>query len=238
MTDSQIVTIDYLLNIINQNDINVKDLATKSGIEYTNLNSILNKKRVIGDKTIIKLSEVLGVSYNELKNPPKDYINKITNLNQDNYLEERKITYKAKGVETPDLLGKVPYFDVDVTAGNVQLFQDNKEVPTDYYTVPKEIQDVDFCFKVRGDSMYDKILPGAIVFVKQISDISVIEYGQVFIVITAEQRMVKYVRRHPTKPDDMVLLRSHNNHYDDIDLPKEKITNLLLVKGYLNNYVL
>jgi hypothetical protein len=36
----------------------------------------------------------------------------------------------------------------------------------------------------------------------------------------------------------MVLLRSHNNHYDDIDLPKEKITNLLLVKGYLNNYVL
>jgi phage repressor protein C with HTH and peptisase S24 domain len=95
-----------------------------------------------------------------------------------------------------------------------------------------------FCFKVRGDSMYDKILPGAIVFVKQIVDISVIEYGQVFIVITEEQRMVKYVKRHPTNPDDMVLLRSHNNHYDDIDLLKEKIINLLLVKGYLNNYVL
>ena len=145
---------------------------------------------------------------------------------------------KFKNIEAIETTGKVPYYDLDVTAGNVQLFQNNDQIVADYYTVPKEIQDVDFCFKVRGDSMYDKILPGAIVFVKQIVDISVIEYGQVFIVITEEQRMVKYVRRHPTKPDDMVLLRSHNNHYDDIDLPKEKITNLLLVKGYLNNYVL
>jgi phage repressor protein C with HTH and peptisase S24 domain len=150
--------------------------------------------------------------------------------------QEEKTKYK--NIEAIDTTGKVPYYDLDVTAGNVQLFQNNDQIVADYYTVPKEIQDVDFCFKVRGDSMYDKILPGAIVFVKQIVDISVIEYGQVFIVITEEQRMVKYVRRHPTRPNDMVLLRSHNNHYDDIDLLKEKIINLLLVKGYLNNYVL
>lgn len=158
--------------------------------------------------------------------------------NKDNYVEERKITYKSKQVEFPKMQGKVPYFDIDVTAGNVQLFSDYKEYVSEYYSVPKEIQDVDFCFRVRGDSMYDKILPGAIVFVKQITDISIIEFGQVFVVITAEQRMVKYVRRHPTNPENMVLLRSHNNQYDDIDLAKNKITNLLLVKGYLNNYVL
>lgn len=234
MTDSQLITVDYILNIINQKGIRIKDLAQKSDIAYANLNSILNKNRTFGDSVILKLSKALGVDFDDLKNPPKNFSEKIT----DNYLEERKTTYKTKQVEIPDSLGKVPYFDVDVTAGNVQLFHDSKELATDYYSVPKEIQDVDFCFKVRGDSMYDKILPGAIVFVKQISDISIIEFGQVFVVITAEQRMVKYVRRHPTRPDDMVLLRSHNNQYDDIDLPKEKITNLLLVKGYLNNYVL
>jgi phage repressor protein C with HTH and peptisase S24 domain len=135
-----------------------------------------------------------------------------------NQVQEEKDNYKYKIVEEIDSTVKVPYYDIDVTAGNVQLFQDNNQMPLDYYTVPKEIQDVDFCFKVRGDSMYDKILPGAIVFVKQIIDISVIEFGQVFIVITEEQRMVKYVRRHPIRPDDMVLLRSHNNHYDDICL--------------------
>ena len=67
MTDSQVVTIDYLLSIINQKSLSIKDLAQKSGIEYTNLNAILNKKRVIGDKTIIKLSEALGIPYHELK---------------------------------------------------------------------------------------------------------------------------------------------------------------------------
>jgi phage repressor protein C with HTH and peptisase S24 domain len=164
------------------------------------------------------------------------YLIEKDNPHFNNELQKEKIKYK--NVEEIDTTGKVPYYDIDVTAGNVQLFQENNQMPADYYTVPKEIQDVDFCFKVRGDSMYDKILPGSIVFVKQIIDISVIEFGQVFIVITQEQRMVKYVKRHPTRPDDMVLLRSHNNHYDDIDLLKEKITNLLLVKGYLNNYVL
>lgn len=210
------------------------ELSQKTSIDQGNLSGILKGNKPLGDKTILKLSKALDVSFEELKNPPKYFEEKLAG----NYVEERESTYAIAKVKTPDLTGKVPYFDIDVTAGNTELFQDYKEHVSDYYSVPKEISDVDFCFKVRGDSMYDKILPGAIVFVKQINDISVIEFGQVFIIITAEQRMVKYVRRHPTKPEDMVLLRSHNNQYDDIDLPKEKITNLLLVKGYLNNYVL
>lgn len=105
MTDSQVVTIDYLLSIINQNDINIKELAQKSGIEYTNLNSILNKKRVIGDKTIIKLSETLGISYQELKNPKKYSLNKNST---DNYVKERENTYQADTVEIPDFVGENP----------------------------------------------------------------------------------------------------------------------------------
>ena len=201
-----------------------------------------------------EIAETLNVSpsllykiYNNERNASPELLHKIEKLifseaniaeeRKGKYVVQRKSTYEDDSVEVPKLTGKVPYYDIDVTAGNVTLYSGSEEV-TDYYSVPKEISDVDFCFKVRGDSMYDKILPGAIVFVKEINDVSVIEYGQVFIIITAEQRMVKYVRRHPTKPEDMVLLRSHNNHYDDIDLMKNKITKLLLVKGYLNNYVL
>jgi len=234
MNDDKQVIIDNILSIIEIKGINLTDLSNMTGIDKGNLSAILKGNKSLGDKTLLKFSSVLGFPYEELKNPNvnvvKERIEKYE-INRKNVLQNNK-------TETIDLTGKVPYYDIDVTAGNVQLFQDNTQMPTDYYTVPKEIQDVDFCFKVRGDSMYDKILPGAIVFVKQIMDISVIEFGQVFIIITEEQRMVKYVRRHPTRPDDMVVLRSHNNNYDDIDLPKEKITNLLLVKGYLNNYVL
>lgn len=205
-----------------ENRLTTQEIADKLNISSSLLYKLYNGERIPQDDVVKKIEDLIE----------KD------NLNLDNELQEKKGIYKYKNAETIDTTGKVPYYDIDVTAGNVQLFQDNNQMPSDYYTVPKEIQDVDFCFKVRGDSMYDKILPGAIVFVKQIMDISVIEFGQVFIVITDEQRMVKYVRRHPTRPDDMVVLRSHNNNYDDIDLLKEKITNLLLVKGYLNNYVL
>ena len=105
MTDSQIVTIDYLLSIINQNNVNIKDLAQKSGIEYTNLNSILNKKRVIGDKTIIKLSEALGVSYQELKNP-KSYLQNQNSTT--NCVKERESTYSSDSVEIPEFVGENP----------------------------------------------------------------------------------------------------------------------------------
>lgn len=205
-----------------ENRLTTQEIADKLDISSSLLYKLYNGERIPQDDVVKKIGDLI-----EKDNP-----------HANNDLQEEKAVYKYKSVEAIEKSGKVPYYDIDVTAGNVQLFQDNTQMPTDYYTVPKEIQDVDFCFKVRGDSMYDKILPGAIVFVKQIMDISVIEFGQVFIIITEEQRMVKYVRRHPTRPDDMVVLRSHNNNYDDIDLPKEKITNLLLVKGYLNNYVL
>jgi phage repressor protein C with HTH and peptisase S24 domain len=234
MADYKQVVIDNILSIIEEKGISQSDLSNMTGIDKGNLSAILKGSKSLGDKTLLKFSQVLGISYEDLKNPDENIINK----RKEKHIIKRKNTYQVNTVQTPDLSSKIPYFDIDVTAGNVQLFSDYQEYVSDYYSVPKEIQDVDFCFKVRGDSMYDKILPGAIVFVKEITDISVIEFGQVFIVITAEQRLVKYVRRHPTKPEDMVLLRSHNNQYDDIDLPKNKIRNLLLVKGYLNNYVL
>ena len=205
-----------------ENRLTTQEIADKLDISSSLLYKLYNGERIPQDDVVKKIGDLI-----EKDNP-----------HANNDLQEEKAVYKYKSVEAIEKSGKVPYYDIDVTAGNVQLFQDNTQMPTDYYTVPKEIQNVDFCFKVRGDSMYDKILPGAIVFVKHIMDISVIEFGQVFIIITEEQRMVKYVRRHPTRPDDMVVLRSHNNNYDDIDLPKKKITNLLLVKGYLNNYVL
>jgi phage repressor protein C with HTH and peptisase S24 domain len=214
-------------------------------IQLIRLEEYKKKHRLTADELANLINVTVHVLYKlfqgKLKLQPEiskkigDLIEK-DNPHFNNDLQEEKTNYK--NVEAIDTIGKVPYYDIDVTAGNVQLFQENNQMPADYFTVPKEIQDVDFCFKVRGDSMYDKILPGAIVFVKQIFDISVIEYGQVFVVITEEQRMVKYVRRHLTNPDEMFVLKSHNNHYDDIDLPKDKITNLLLVKGYLNNYVL
>jgi transcriptional regulator with XRE-family HTH domain len=104
MTDSQVVTIDYLLSIINQKSLSIKDLAQKSGIEYTNLNAILNKKRVIGDKTIIKLSEALGIPYHELKNPEKYSMEHETY----NYVSERENTYRADTVVLPDFTGENP----------------------------------------------------------------------------------------------------------------------------------
>lgn len=149
-SDNQLVTVGkrlkYLRNILG---FTQENFANSINFPRENLSKAENDnpKQGITKEAIGNIISHFGVNYEWLMNGEGDIFHE---KGKNNYVEERKTTYKAKQVEIPDLLGKVPYFDVDVTAGNVQLFQDSKELIVDYYSVPKEIQDVDFCFKGSG----------------------------------------------------------------------------------------
>jgi transcriptional regulator with XRE-family HTH domain len=127
----------------------------------------------------------------------------------------------------------VPYFDLDVTAGRLDRYFDVKESPTGYIYAP-EFADCVAC-KVYGDSMYNRILPGATVFVRKINNLKYIDYGQVYVVVTEEFRLLKYVEKH--QDGNLVILSSENQdkkRHADFAVEKKDILNLLLVKGYWN----
>ena len=85
--------------------------------------------------------------------------------------------------------------------------------------------------QVSGDSMTPIINSGDMVAIREIESTEIIFWGQIYVVILDDYRLVKYLRKH----DDpsMVILRSENPNYDDIEVPRSKIRQLFLVQNVI-----
>ncbi len=122
-----------------------------------------------------------------------------------------------------------PIYDIEATAGNLELSGHIPETIKGYINMPSFRECIAFLY-VRGDSMYPKLKAGDLIGVIPVDDIDIIQYGQVYLVITKDnQRMVKYVRKG--KDNSMLVLRSENEKYDDIEVKRSKLEKLYMVKG-------
>ncbi len=130
----------------------------------------------------------------------------------------------------PTKTDAIPVYDIDVTAGCLEL---SREFTSDRIigsiNIPSLRRD---CIIVRGDSMTPTISDGAFVAIRPISDLSCIFWGQIYVIVMDDFRMVKHLRRHPDPK--MVVLRSDNPAYDDMEVPREKIRKLYIVESILN----
>lgn len=84
-----------------------------------------------------------------------------------------------------------------------------------------------------GDSMLPLITSGDRIVIRRIESWDYFNYGQVYLIITNEYRFIKRVRKHPKDEENLILLRSENPEYDDIDLPKKEIIHLFIVENIL-----
>jgi len=125
-------------------------------------------------------------------------------------------------------LRKIPFYAIDVSAGDISFYQDFNESPAYYIDLPG-FNDCDLAMPVYGDSMYPKIKNGDIVLLKKINDHSIISYGEIYLVITAENRLLKYVRKHSDK--SMITLLSENERFDEIEVERDKVKHLFIYKG-------
>jgi len=124
----------------------------------------------------------------------------------------------------------VPFYNINVSAGDVVFLDDgfleNRE-PDDLMFIPKNI-DADIAFPTYGHSMYPEISNGDRVAYKVIKDWSFFNYGMKYLIITAEQRMVKYLKKH--EKEGYVLLESRNKDFEPIDMPISSIRAILQVR--------
>lgn len=127
----------------------------------------------------------------------------------------------------------VPYYDLDVTAGNFAIFSgESKEHVSSMVRVPS-MMDVDAFVNVSGSSMRDKYCSGDIIGIKRIDHANFIEWGEAHVVITRDdRRLFKYVRKSEDK--EYIVLRSENREEnDDIDLPVSLVVSMFIVKGLI-----
>jgi transcriptional regulator with XRE-family HTH domain len=137
--------------------------------------------------------------------------------------------------ETQTKSKQIPFYDVDVSAGAVKVYDDNGEHPAFFASIPG-FEDCDFGARIYGHSMYPTYPAGIYIVCKRISNLEIIPYGECFLVITDEFRMAKRLLK--SKYKGYVLASSDNEEikngvrvFDNFELPKDKIRKLYLIKG-------
>ena len=86
----------------------------------------------------------------------------------------------------------------------------------------------------NGDSMEPVIYNGNRVVIREIFNWEDIFYGQIYLILLDEYRMIKYIRRYEQDEKNYIILRSENSRYDDLKLHKSIIRYLFIVENILS----
>lgn len=239
MIDFQLEPREAVKKVVIARNITNRDLAKMVGMSEQSLSKMLNGTISLTDRSLAKISQVLNIPFEVLRygENVENFLLEGPTGAKENAIEEKSKkkspVSKSNSLTLYDVSQEgIPFYNVDVFAGDVESFTDGPELPDSYLILPG-VKDCQFSCRVSGDSMYNKIKPGAIIACREIFDKSIIAFGEVHLVITPEQKLVKYVRKHPTDKT-RVILRSHNPEHDDIEVPIDKIIRLYLVKVIVN----
>ena len=124
----------------------------------------------------------------------------------------------------------IPLYDIIATAGSNLRFWESEENILDLIPRKFGMRDCDLAIHVYGNSMYPLYMPGDVALLKEIVDYDLINYGQAYVIITEEHRLMKYVMRSENRA--YLRLHSENQHYDDIELEKRQVLKLYQVQGF------
>lgn len=201
-------------------------VAARLDIDPSNLSKYLNGRQPISRNIINKIALEFGASRNWLLTGQGVPFDKPSEANE---------LCPAEVVKT--VASGVPVYDIDVTAGCYPLERLlTRDRVAGFVDLPR-INPESVIVRVSGNSMEPKINNGGFVAIRPIRSINNIFWGQIYVIVLEEYRMVKYLRRHPSD-DNMVVLHSENPDYDDMDIRRSDIQALFLVESILNFNVL
>lgn len=132
------------------------------------------------------------------------------------------INYERKGV---------PYYDVDFIGG-FDLVLNDQTVNPEYYVNFKQYNGADYWVNVNGHSMEPEVAHGDIIAIKELNNWPIhILYGEMYAIVTTQNRTVKYVRKSTKGEDWLRLVPVNVSEYDEQDIPKSVIMKVFKVLG-------
>ena len=215
---------ERIIQFISHKGITIQTFELNTGLS----NGAVSK---MGDGTRRSTLEKISNYYPELNS--NWLLTGVGEMLQREERSEKIISIPQTAVSTKQRKGALIY-DIDATCGlsgrDIE-FTDEKVIGS--IDAPEINPDSKIIF-ATGDSMLPLIASGDRVVIRKIESWDYFNYGQVYLIITNEYRLIKRVRRHPKDSDNLILLRSENPDYDDIDLPKREIIHLFIVENILS----
>lgn len=223
--------IERLRYLIEISRMSQAEFARRIDIDPSNLSKHLSGRLPIGDTLINRIVVETGVARRWLRDGIDTPFAKETTPPAIDFSHTSLIATSAPAVIGED--AGAPVYDIDVTAGCQELsrmFTRERLIGT--VKLPG-VNPESAIVRVSGDSMRPVIINGGYIVIRPFNDLKNIFWGQIYVVVMEDYRMVKFVRRHP---DDRtkVILRSANPDYDDMEVERADIRSLYLVETILN----
>lgn len=215
--------LDRLRYLIGISRMTQTQFAARIGINPTNLSKYLSGKIPVTDALLNKVVVNTGVSKTWLKEGADVPFPRET---------PTRVIESKRPIPVTESRQGVPVYDIDVTAGKVEL---SRMLTVDriegYIDLPRLDPDC-VIVRVNGDSMEPTIHNGGFVSIRPITNSRNIFWGRIYVVVMEDYRMVKYLRRN--SDPEMVTLRSANPAYDDMEVARADIQGLFLVEAILH----
>ena len=196
-----------------------EDIAKRFGVTKQAVNQLLTGRKPFGKQNAQRWANEFGLSAAWL-------------LTGDGAMLESDLG-NVEIMKTPTD-GATPIYNLDATCGtdgrSIEFLQEHI---IGYVNMPNVSKSASL-IRANGDSMMPIINDGDFIAVREVTDFDDIFYGQIYMVITAQNRMVKYVRRYADDEDNYVILRSANQEYDDIKMAKSRILKMYIVENILS----
>lgn len=129
----------------------------------------------------------------------------------------------------------LPVYDLDLKPVKQLDFFNHSELISYYMDTP--LYNDCFAFvRVAGLDMQPDFSPSDVIPIKKITDFDNIPFGAVYLIITEEQRLLRYIRLNEDNPTKTFILRSNNPDFDDMTLKKSAIKFLFQVRGKLTKF--
>lgn len=215
------VLIGRIRELIRILQVTQNEFADRIKTDRSNFSKHINGKLPINDSLINKIVVGLGVSKEWLLNGTGNIFYMMPPQHSS------ALSLPASAIRRDAAAGAKVY-DVDVTAGSMgrsMMFSNDRLIGV--IDVPFISPDCSVV-RVSGDSMQPVICNGDMVAIREVRNADLIFWGQIYVILLEDYRMVKYIRKHADP--SMVILRSANTEYDDIEIRKSEIKDLFVVE--------
>lgn len=202
--------------------------AKKIGLDPANISKYINGHLPITDNLINRIVVNTGVSREWLRDGvglPFDKIHGIP------HTEPRTVETTFRGYQQRSL----PIYGIEVLAGDGELDRAfTQENVVGYLTMP-QLSPNWVVVQAQGNSMTPIIDNGAYIAFLPENEFPLIVWGEIYIVVMENRRVVKYVRRHPDP--NKIILKSANEDFDPMEVNMDDIVAMYPVKAIINMHL-
>lgn len=216
--------IDRIRYLIARSNSTQGRFAKRIGMDAANFSKVMSGNLKLSDSFLNRLVVELGVS--------KKWLLRGEGTPYEKNAGNEPDVFNAVAITENNYKKGAPVYDIDVTAGVTELSRMfTRENVIGFIDYPK-LDPKCSVVKVSGDSMMPTIYDGAMIAIHPVSADGVILWGQIYVIVLEDYRLVKVIKKH-TDPSK-VILHSDNSAYDDIEINRKDIIALYYVDVIMN----